>query len=163
MRGELLKENYPDRTEEQAQMSFLEKFTTSPAFSTTSRLGSFRFTFPLDEVLEAYSEQFCSGAQPVMRVFETVLYKQEVIYVVLVHSPANQEQFSEYPLLTDDPESICTFRDGCFIWRPEAMCETHRYKLVHRPDEMQIEAQEVSCPEFYVWDNVAVALHVDQQ
>ncbi|KAI3374073.1 hypothetical protein L3Q82_022626 [Scortum barcoo] len=121
----LLKKTYPDRAEEQTQMSFLEKFTTSPAFKETSRLGSYRFTFPLDEVLKAYSEQFCSGDQPIMRVFETVLYKQEVMYVVLVHSPANQEQFSEYPLLTDDPESVCTFRDGCFIWRPEAMCETH--------------------------------------
>ncbi|XP_038564048.1 uncharacterized protein LOC119895191 isoform X2 [Micropterus salmoides] len=162
----LLETTFPDRTEEQVQMqqSFLEKFTTSPAFEQTSRLGSYRFTFPLEEVLEAYSEQFCSGAQPVMRVYETVLYKQEVMYVVLVHSPANQEQFSKYPLLTDDPNSVCTYRDGCFIWRPEAMSGTHRYKLVLRRDEMQMDAVPVtSCPQFYVWDHVAVALHVDEQ
>ncbi|XP_038564052.1 uncharacterized protein LOC119895193 [Micropterus salmoides] len=162
----LLETTFPDRTEEQVQMqqSFLEKFTTSPAFEQTSRLGSYRFTFPLEEVLEAYREQFCCGAQPVMRVYETVLYKQEVMYVVLIHSPANQKQFSKYPLLTDDPNSVCTYRDGCFIWRPEAMSETHRYKLVRRRDEMQMEAVRMKrTPEFYVWDHVAVALHVDKQ
>ena len=55
----LLETTYPDRTEEQVQMqqSFLGKFATSPAFSELSRLGSYRFTFPLEELLEAYSQQ----------------------------------------------------------------------------------------------------------
>ncbi|XP_038564051.1 uncharacterized protein LOC119895192 [Micropterus salmoides] len=162
----LLETTFPDRTEEQVQMqqSFLEKFTTSPAFEQTSRLGSYRFTFPLEEVLKAYRQQFCSGAQPVMRVYETVLYKQEVMYVVLIHSPANQERFSKYPLLTDDPNSVCTYKDGCFIWRPQAMSETHRYKFVLRQDAMQMEAAEAEHPQqFYVWDHFAVALHVDKQ
>ena len=55
----LLEATYPDRTEEQVQMqqNFLGKFATSPAFSERSRLGSYRFTFPLEEVLEAYSQQ----------------------------------------------------------------------------------------------------------
>ncbi|XP_030294317.1 uncharacterized protein LOC115594396 [Sparus aurata] len=162
----LLETTYPDRTEEQVQMqqSFLGKFATSPAFSELSRLGSYRFTFPLEEVLEAYSQQLCQGAQPVMRMYETVLYKQEVMYVILVHSPANQEQFSDRPLLTDDPNSVCSYKDGRFIWRPEAMCETHSYELVMRPDENQMEAGEVSSRhEFYVWDHVAVALHVDRR
>ncbi|XP_062288593.1 uncharacterized protein LOC133993624 [Scomber scombrus] len=124
----LLDQIYPDRTEEQAQMqqSFLGKFAASPAFMDSSRLGSYRFTFPLEELLTAYSQQLCSGAQPVMRVFKTVLYKQEVMHTVLVHSPANQELFSGYPLLTDDPNAVCAYRDGRFIWRPEAMCNTHR-------------------------------------
>ncbi|XP_070700316.1 uncharacterized protein [Pempheris klunzingeri] len=162
----LLEASCPDQTEEQAQrqQSFLGKFATSPAFLKTSRLGSYRFTFPLEEVLEAYSEQFCSGEPPVMRVFETVLYKQGVMYVVLVHSPANQEQFSKYPLLTDDPNAVCTHKDGRLIWRPEAMSETHGYELVLRRDENLLEAQPVTPdPEFYVWDNVTVALHVDEQ
>ncbi|XP_031697438.1 uncharacterized protein LOC116379616 [Anarrhichthys ocellatus] len=125
----LLETNYPDRTEEekaQRQESFLGKFATSPAFKRTSRLGSYRFTFPLEEVLKAYSEQICSGEPPVMRMYATHLYKQEVMYVVLVHSPANQEKFSEYPLLPDDPNAVCAYKDGCFIWRSEAMCETHK-------------------------------------
>ncbi|XP_030266700.1 uncharacterized protein LOC115577975 [Sparus aurata] len=163
----LLETTYPDRTEEQVQMqqSFLGKFATSPAFSELSRLGSYRFTFPLEELLEAYSQQCCSGAQPVMRVYETVLYRQQVMYVILVHSPANQELFSDRPLLTDDPNSVCSYKDGCFIWRPEAICETHSYELVKRSDEKQMEAGmvEPSRKEFYVWDHVAVALHVDRQ
>lgn len=162
----LLETTYPDRTEEQAQsqQSFLTKFATSQAFSETSRLGSYRFTFPLEELLKAYSDQFCCGAQPVMRVLKTVLYKQEVMYAVLVHSPASQDLFLDYPLLTDDSNSVCTYKDGCFIWRSEAMCETHRYTLVLRHEEKQMEAEVVlSRPQFYVWDNVAVALHVDQQ
>ncbi|XP_039634572.1 uncharacterized protein LOC120544693 [Perca fluviatilis] len=154
----LLEKTYPDQMEEQLQMQqgFLEKFTTSPAFLKTSRLGSYRFTFPLEELLEAYREQFCSGAPPVMRVFKTVLYRQTVNYVVLVHSP-DQDQFSDYPLLTDNPDTVCTYRDGCFIWRPEAMSETHGYEFV----KGQMEAQELSRRhEFDVWDNVSITLHV---
>ncbi|RVE63340.1 hypothetical protein OJAV_G00135370 [Oryzias javanicus] len=104
----------------------LKRFATSPAFSPKSRLGHFRFTFPLEEVLKAYSQQFCSGGQPVMRVYETVLYKQEIVYAVLVHSPDDQKNFSQYPLLTEDPNAVCFFREGRFFWRSEAMCETHR-------------------------------------
>ncbi|XP_040906774.1 uncharacterized protein LOC121190253 isoform X2 [Toxotes jaculatrix] len=159
--GRLLETTYPDRTDEQARMqrSFLGKFATSPAFLETSRLGSYRFTFPLEEVLEAYSEQFCQGAQPLMQVFETVLYKQEVMYVVLVDRPENAAQ---YPLLSDDPTAVCAYEDGHFIWRPEAMCNTHSYELVRRPDENQLEVTEVSPPHYYVWDNVAIALRVEE-
>lgn len=55
----LLEETYPGRMEEQAaeQESFLWKFASSPAFKRRSRLGSYRFRFPLEEVLTAYSEQ----------------------------------------------------------------------------------------------------------
>lgn len=163
----LLETTYPDRTEEQAQrqQSFLEEFATSPALKKTSRLGSYRFTFPLEELLTAYSQQFCQGAPPVMRVLETVLYKQEVMYVVVVHSPANQEEFSNCPLLTDDdPNAVCTYKDGCFIWRAEAMCETHSCELVQIPEIKQMEAEPVWFnPQYYVWDHVAVALHVDDE
>ncbi|XP_014908985.1 uncharacterized protein LOC106960408 [Poecilia latipinna] len=107
------------------QQRFLWKFATSPAFKEMSRLGSFRFTFPLQEVLTAYRDQICSGADPVMRVLRTVLHKQEVLYAVLVHSPDLNETFSKYPLLKDDPNAVCVYKDGHFIWRSEAMCETH--------------------------------------
>ncbi|XP_030294464.1 uncharacterized protein LOC115594499 [Sparus aurata] len=161
----LLETTYPDRTQEQVQMqqSFLEKFATSPAFSERSRLGSYRFTFPLEEVLEAYSQQFCSGAQPVMRVFKTILYKKKVMYVVLVHSPVSNELLSDRPLLTDDPNSVCSYRDGCFIWRPESMCGTHKYRLVRRPGAAWTVEEVAPRLRFCVWDQVAVALHVDRQ
>ena len=79
-------------------------------------------SLPLISLLSFYRRQFCDGAQPVMQVYETVLYKQEVMYVVLVDRPANQK----YPLLGDDLSAVCGFRKKHFIWRPEAMCETHR-------------------------------------
>ncbi|XP_033992884.1 uncharacterized protein LOC117488193 [Trematomus bernacchii] len=160
----LLQETYPDRTEQQVQVqqSFLRKFASSPAFKKSSRLGSYRFTFPLQELLEAYSLQFCGGEQPLMRVYETHLYKQEVMYAVLVHSPANQEQFSEYPLLSDDPNAVCCYRDGRFIWRPEAMCATHRYELFWNNKTLQMEARPWHTYEFYVWDNVCIVLHVEK-
>ncbi|KAI4796843.1 hypothetical protein KUCAC02_026715 [Chaenocephalus aceratus] len=153
----------------QDQQSFLGEFASSPAFKKSSRLGSYRFTFPLQELLEAYKKQFCGGEQPVMRVYETHLYKQEVMYAVLVHSPANQKQFSEHPLLTDDPNAVCCYRDNCFTWRPEAMCGTHSYQLVQNPETQQMEARPYTPrrsgwgPEFYVWDNVGIALHVEDK
>ncbi|XP_043997675.1 GTPase IMAP family member 8-like isoform X3 [Gambusia affinis] len=104
----------------------------------------------------------CSGAQPIMRTYRTVLYSKEVMHVVLIHSPANEMEFSQYPLLSDSPDAVCVYRDGCFLWRPEAMCETHWYKLICRQRTNQLEAWSASSPQFYVWDHVAVAFHVGQ-
>lgn len=59
-------------------------------------------------------------------MYETVLYKQEVMYSVLVHSHYNNDLFEKYPLLQDNDDGVCAYRDGQIIWRPEAMCETHR-------------------------------------
>ncbi|KAM3601914.1 uncharacterized protein V6R79_021108 [Siganus canaliculatus] len=161
----LLETTYPDRTEEEVkQQSFLEKFATSPAFEKTSKYSSYRFTFPVEELLKAYSDQFCDGRPPVMRVLETVLYKQLVMYTVLVHSPEDDELFSRLPLLPDDPDAVCSYRDGRFIWRSEAMCETHSYELVLKDAEKQMEAEVAEGRhEFYVWDSVSIALHVDDQ
>ncbi|KAM9333061.1 uncharacterized protein KZ484_018156 isoform 2-T2 [Pholidichthys leucotaenia] len=157
----LLEKEFPDRTEQQAavQENFLSKFATSPAFSEKSRLGPYRFTFPLEEVLKAYSQQFCGRKQPVMRIYRTDLYKQEVMYAVLVHSPADNKRFSSFPLLSDDPDAVCVYKDGHFIWRAEAMCETHRFKLIHKPEVNQMETREVR-PQFYVWDHIGMALHM---
>ncbi|XP_006809948.2 uncharacterized protein LOC102799676 [Neolamprologus brichardi] len=157
----LLENTFPHRTEEQAhrQQNFLMDFATSPAFGEKSRYGSYRFTFMVQEVLKAYSEQFCSGMLPVMRVFKTSLYKQEVMYAVLVHSPDDDEAFKQYPKLVDDPKAVCAYRDGRFIWTSEAMCETHRYEL-RRDEENNLAVVVPSCNEYYVWDNVALALYV---
>ncbi|XP_023818296.1 uncharacterized protein LOC105355675 isoform X4 [Oryzias latipes] len=155
---QLMKETYPNMN---GQID-LPRFATSPAFLSTSRLGNFRFSFPLDEVLKAYSQQFCAGGQPVMRVFETVLYKQEIMYSVLVHSPNGPEDFSRYPLLAEDQNAVCFFKDGRFIWRSEAMCETHRFKLIQNDNNLTVEEIPQKLAPYYVWDNVAIAFHVRQ-
>ncbi|XP_023818240.1 uncharacterized protein LOC105356488 isoform X2 [Oryzias latipes] len=152
---QLMEETYPNMNGK----IDLPRFATSPAFSSKSRLGNFRFSFLLDEVLQAYSQQFCAGGQPVMRVFETVLYKQEIMYSVLVHSPNGPEDFSHYPLLAEDQNAVCFFKDGRFIWRSEAMCGTHSVKLIQNDNNLTVEG----IPDYYyVWDNVAIAFHVGQ-
>lgn len=49
----------------QVRADDLEKFATSPAFQESSRLGAYRFTFPLDKVLQTYSKQVqcCCGTE----------------------------------------------------------------------------------------------------
>lgn len=45
------------KTNMNAEPGFLKKFASSPAFSEKSRYGSYRFTFKVEDVLKAYSEQ----------------------------------------------------------------------------------------------------------
>ncbi|GAA6082779.1 uncharacterized protein LOC125138349 [Tachysurus ichikawai] len=63
------------------QKPFLEKFTTSPLFQLEkSRYGNYHFTFPLTDLMQWYKEQNCGGEEPVLRVYETITYKQEIVY-----------------------------------------------------------------------------------
>lgn len=127
---------------------------SSPAFSEKSRYGSYRFTFLVKEVLEEYKKQFCGGKPPVMRILRTSLYRQEVMYAVLVHSPKDNG-FTEYPELSDGPNAICTYKDGCFIWRSQTMFETN----IKTPKE-NLKLKKMNwLPS--VWDHVTIALHVD--
>ncbi|XP_030578871.1 uncharacterized protein LOC115775475 [Archocentrus centrarchus] len=155
----LLETTFPKQTED----SVLKKFATSPAFSEKSRYGSYRFTFPLEEVLTAYSEQFCGGEDPVFRVFKTSLYKQEVMYAVLVHRPEDEKDFEKYPKLpaADDMDAVCAYSDGHFIWRAEAMCGSHWFELEQDEENKQTVIKgPFGNSYYYVWDHVAVALHV---
>ncbi|XP_008331653.1 uncharacterized protein LOC103395660 [Cynoglossus semilaevis] len=155
-----LEKTFPDRTEEQVknQESFLGRFATSPAFSEKSRMGSYRFTLSLEQILEAYSQQFCAGAQPVLQVYETVLYKQEVMYVVLVGTKADPR----YPSLGNNPNAVCAYDDGRFIWRSQAMCETHRLEMNLIPGEKRIKVELWPYNhQFYVWDHFAVAMRIN--
>ncbi|CAL9685035.1 unnamed protein product [Knipowitschia caucasica] len=134
----------------------LQSFATSPAFSSTSRYGSYRLTFDLSEVLDRYSEQFCDGEAPVLRTWSTELYKQEVMYTVLVSSPYDDYDFYNSPELREN--TICSFREypeTHFLWRPQAMSETHEERVVHRGNAVMTKP---TFPNYYVWDHVTVAL-----
>ncbi|XP_075894215.1 uncharacterized protein LOC142896434 [Nelusetta ayraudi] len=146
----------------QVRADDLKEFATSPAFMESSRLGPYRFTFPVEKVLQAYSKQFCDGEEPIMRAFRTYLYKQEVMYVVLVHRPCDEELFLDYDLLTDTPNPVCAYKDGRIIWRAQAMCNAHYWALVESGEQLMEAVEEYLAP-FYVWDNVSVALHVGDQ
>lgn len=147
---------------------FLKSFASSSAFQPTSRLGSFCFTFSLQDVLNKYSQQFCEGQRPVMRVWKTTFYSVKVEYVVLVHSPTDSHRFSEFPLLQDEAGSICAFREEPsphFIWRPQAMCGTHSFELLvnHEENVLSVEPRRDDRCRFYVWDCVALTLHVSDR
>ncbi|XP_063047546.1 uncharacterized protein LOC134441247 [Engraulis encrasicolus] len=155
---------FPDRTEEEKRrkMPFLRKFTTSPVFKDGSRYGNFRFTLPLKEVLEAYRSQFCGEKEPILRVWQTVVYKQEIMYSVMVHCP-DVHCYDNFPILGDNEEGMCAYRNGEIIWRAQAISETHEFRLKTRHDRRQVSAQRVNEKVFYVWDHVALAFHVPSE
>ncbi|KAM9466287.1 uncharacterized protein Hap1MRO34_015401 [Clarias gariepinus] len=137
------------------QEPFLEKFTTSPPFKPeTSRYGNYCFTFPLSELMKWYKEQNCAGEEPVLRVYETITYKQEIMYTVLIHSPDNAENewYKEYPFLKNS--ELVRYQDGKIIWKAQAICETHWYQFVSG------EAQRLHFHQFYVWDHVSLVFHL---
>ena len=157
-----LEKLFPDRSpeERERQEPFLRKFSTSPVFKDGSRYGNFRFTFSLADVMKEYSTQFCGGAHPVLRVYETVIYKQEVMYVVLIHSP-DVHDFDGYPELGDNDEGVCAYRDGEIIWRAQAISQTHRYRLTENRDDKQVSVGS-GFKVFYVWDHVTLAFHMPE-
>ncbi|KAK2843756.1 hypothetical protein Q7C36_011971 [Tachysurus vachellii] len=135
------------------QKPFLEKFTKSPLFQLEkSRYGNYRFTFPLTDLMQWYKEQNSGGEEPVLRVYETITYKQEIVYTVLIHSPEDNERFGKYPLL--EASEWVRYQDGKIIWKAQAICETHWYQFVSG------EAQRLNTHEFYVWDQVSLVFHL---
>ncbi|XDV40349.1 hypothetical protein PO909_009442 [Leuciscus waleckii] len=136
---------------------FLHKFTSSPAFLSSSRMGNFRFSMPINELLKSYEQQFCAGQKPNIRVFETVVYKQEVMYSIVIHAPHAQDLFSEHPLLQNTQDAVCEFRKDTIIWRPQAMSKTHRFYLSRNNQAIRIPTKN---RKNYMWDNIGVAFHV---
>ncbi|XP_016416989.1 uncharacterized protein LOC107747078 [Sinocyclocheilus rhinocerous] len=156
-----LEKLFPDITKEEktAHPPFLSDFTTSPLFlNEFSRYGNFRFTFPLTELMEVYKKQTCEGQEPVLRIYETKLFKQEIEYVVLVHSPEFNEKFRDFPLLTSSP--LVAYDGHQIIWTAQAICETHKCKLVKMENGVLTETLEKKYQEFYVWDHVSLVFHI---
>ncbi|XP_067305742.1 uncharacterized protein si:ch211-197h24.8 [Pseudorasbora parva] len=135
---------------------FLHKFTSSPAFLASSRLGNFRFSMPIDQLLKSYKQQFCAGRNPQIRVFETVVYKQEVMYSIVIHAPRAQDLFSEYPVLQKSQDAVCELHEDTIIWRPQAMSKTHKFRLSPNMRPIFIPRARQN----YMWDNIGVAFHV---
>ncbi|XDV11298.1 hypothetical protein PO909_000269 [Leuciscus waleckii] len=151
----------PDRSKEEiaAQQPFLSAFTTSPAFKNeSSRYGNYRFKFPLTELMKAYKKQMFEDEEPVLRVYETKLFKQEIEYVVLVHSPQFNEKFGKYPLLTSSP--LVSYEGNQIIWKAQAICETHRYQLdIHGKKAV---TQNMYPYQYYVWDQLSLVFHIKE-
>ncbi|XP_021444130.2 uncharacterized protein LOC110508017 [Oncorhynchus mykiss] len=144
--------------ERQPQVSFLKKFTTSPVFQKGSRYGNFKFTFPLEDLMQMYTEQICEKMKPVLRVYETVVYKQEIMYAVVVHSP-KETQFDKYPLL-EGAEAMCSYREGTIVWNAQAVSETHNYELIIKANMIKAKKVKAGTHQFFVWDHVTLAFHM---
>ncbi|XP_060735390.1 uncharacterized protein LOC132852299 [Tachysurus vachellii] len=135
------------------QEPFLKKFTTSPVFNLEkSRYGNYRFTFPLTDLMQSYKEQNCGGKEPVLRMYETITFRQKIVYTVLIHSPKDNKSFGKYPLL--EMSEWVRYQDGKIIWKAQAICETHWYQFVSG------KAQSLNTHEFYVWDQVSLVFHL---
>ncbi|XP_060788873.1 uncharacterized protein LOC132893760 [Neoarius graeffei] len=138
------------------QKPFLEKFTTSPLFQIEkSRYGNYRCTFPLTDLMQWYKEQNCGGEEPVLRVYETITYKQLIVYVVLIHSPEDNERFGGYPLL--EASEWVRYQDGKITWKAQAICETHWYRF----DSGEVQSLDPN-HQFYVWDQVSFVFHLSK-
>ncbi|KAL2083054.1 hypothetical protein ACEWY4_020827 [Coilia grayii] len=155
-----LEKLFPARTpwEKSRQMPFLHNFTTSPVFKDGSRYGNFRFSFSLPDVLQAYSTQFCGGKEPVLRVWETIVYKQEVMYTVLVHSP-DVHDYDGFPVLGHN-DNMCAYQNSEIMWHAQAISKTHKFRLIKNRDEKQVSAESVQVNVYYVWDHVTLNFHI---
>ncbi|KAI2644102.1 dITP/XTP pyrophosphatase [Labeo rohita] len=144
------------KEEKTAHPPFLSEFTTSPLFlNKTSRYGNFRFTFPLAELMEAYKKQKCEDQEPVLRIYETKLFSQEIEYVILVHNPEFNEKFRDFPLLKSSP--LVAYDGHQIIWKSQAICETHNFQLVTCGKTAMPEP--LNSHEWYVWDQVSIVFH----
>lgn len=152
---------FPNRSQEQKerQEPFLCKFTISPAFHIDkSRYGNFRFTFPLKELMETYKEQMCRGQDPILREYKTVFYKQEIMYVVLIHSPKDNESFENFPMI--EKSSFVDYGENKIVWKAQAIGDAIRFKLVLNTED-RIATVELVLDRYYVWDHVSLAFHFD--
>ncbi|XP_060717665.1 uncharacterized protein LOC132840201 [Tachysurus vachellii] len=135
-----------------------EEFATSPAFQTESIYGNFRFTFPLTELLSAYSKQYCNGTSPILRVLDTRLFKQEILYSVLVH-PRYMRHYRKYPRLPVDSEHLCGYREKKMTWCCQSPSNNYEYSQ-YLDEGGEIYVGPLGRNEYYVWDNVAVVFHM---
>ncbi|XP_026866634.2 uncharacterized protein LOC113577919 [Electrophorus electricus] len=142
------------------QSPFLEKFTTSPAFQSESRYGNFRFTFPFRKLLREYAQRFCKDSAPVLRVLCTELYRQQILYTVLVH-PRHVQKYGQYPRLPLYDKGICGYRRGRMFWFCQSPSDCYRNQLNMDEENMWAEPLSSQEQEYYVWDHVAVVFHME--
>ncbi len=155
---------FPNRSEEEKQSQgpeFLNKFTTSPAFHIDkSRYGNFRFTFLLNDLMTLYRDQMCGGQDLVLREYKTMFYKQEIMYVVLVHSPDDNGRFENFPMIEESP--FVDYEENQIVWKAQAVGDAIKLKLVLNTEKNIAEVEPVSdhyYDRYYVWDHVSLAFH----
>lgn len=153
---------FPHRSSAQIynQPPVLEHFTSSKAFQEKSSYGNFCFTFSLKELLWHYSKQFCGDQSPVLRVYETVLFKQEIQYTVVVH-PRHVNLYDDFMRLPSQSDGVCGYRKGAMWWRCQAPSDIYNKRLEVKRYDGGIDVRPHHKDEYYVWDHVCVAFHME--
>ncbi|XP_051721021.1 uncharacterized protein LOC127497001 [Ctenopharyngodon idella] len=141
------------------QTPVLEHFTSSKAFQKESSYGNFCFTFSFKELLWHYGEQFGGGQSPVLRVYETMLYKKEIQYTVVVH-PRYVNIYDHYPRLPNHGDGVCGYSGGAMWWRCQSPAEAYKNELEVNSFEGSVSVSPHH-KIYYVWDHVCIAFHME--
>lgn len=104
-----------------------ENFCSSPPFCITSRYGNIIFEYDIDQVLRAYSSQYCKNRDPAFLVLGTFAYLQEVMHTIFVCPPNTTEVTSILQLMDENNSVIYKTQDDRWIWRPETTGSNKHY------------------------------------
>ena len=95
-----------------------ENFCSSPPFCVTSRYGNVIFEYNIDQLMKAYSSQYCDNKKPEFLVLGTFAYTQEVMHAVLVCPPKVIKRSEDLPLI-DENNSVIYKSGHNWVWTPE--------------------------------------------
>ena len=124
---------------------WIDSFCSSAPFASTSRYGNIVLEYSIDELLRAYSSQFCDGKEPAFRVMGTFAYRQEVMHAILVCPPNKYRK--KFPLVNEDA-SVIFQREGVWVWNPETTGD----KIIRSP----------SSESYRRWEHATFAFRVNE-
>ncbi|KAK9973496.1 hypothetical protein ABG768_024223 [Culter alburnus] len=101
--------------------------------------------------------QMCGDQDPVLREYKTMFYKKEIMYVVLVHSPEDNERFKKFPSIENS--SFVDYEESQILWKAQAIGDDIRFNLMLIKEDNIAKAEPVN-KQYYVWDNVCLAFHL---
>ena len=129
------------------------QFATSDAFIPRAwRYGSIFFEYGINELCQHYEIYRSIGQENQIqyKILGTYVYRQEIMYAVLVCSEKDR-QFVNYPAVSGDGSNgaVVTRNDQNWVWSPQATSTT-----ITRLDEFEGQ------PKFRRWEHVAFAFYV---
>ena len=129
------------------------QFATSDAFLPNKRrYGGIFFEYGINELCQHYEKYRAIGQEIKIqyKILGTYVYKQEIMYAVLVCSDKDK-QFAKYPAVSGDGNNgaVVTRNNQNWVWRPQATST-----IIRRLDGFEGQ------PKFRRWEHVAFAFYV---
>ena len=115
---ELMMKEYENHLSDKWKDDLNDNFCSSPPFCITSRYGNISFEYNIDQLLKAYSSQYCDNEEPAFLVLGTFAYSQEVMHTIIV-CPQEATELTRDLLRMDKLISVIYKADGHWVWRPE--------------------------------------------